>query len=235
MPSTLDAVAPEAMHAEIEVLCMQARHGRGMLYGRLLRENILGVLACSFPGFSRRAGEMQLKAIVDGFIAGHPASMPQFHCIATEFVLFAQGGGVASPLLPVVEYEWLLLDVEIDPACVIRSSRESLDERELALNPTLRLIMLPFDVTQPDWPMLGDEHPARPHAVWRNAAHGVVTRVLSRSDCLLIDRLRQAAPLSRAALAQASALDLPADVPAWVHAALEDDLLCLAEPKEAHS
>ncbi|MDE1917243.1 MAG: putative DNA-binding domain-containing protein [Sphingomonadales bacterium] len=230
-----DAMAPEAMQAEVAALCAQARHGANTLYGALLRENILGAIACSFPEFSRKAGEMPLNAAVDLFVASHPAHLPQFHQIASEFVLFAQGGGVASARLPVMEYEWVLLDAEIDPAAVVLPDAGSVNELDLTLNPTLRLIMLPFDVTLPDWPALGDDHEARPHAVWRNAAHGVVTRVLSRTDCLMIDRLRQSGPLSCAALAWASAPDLPDDVPAWVHAALADDLLCLAHPKEAQS
>jgi hypothetical protein len=194
------------MRAEIAALCAQTRRGTEPIYGGLLRENILEVVACSFPEFTRRTGEERLKAIVNGFVAGHPAHLPQFHHIATEFVLFAQCGGVPASLLPILEYEWMLLDVEIAPDRVRPSTISPPGETCLRLNPTLRLVMLPFDITQPGWPALGDGDQAQPHAVWRNGTHGVVTRVLGHSDCLLIDRLRQSAKLSHDMLAQASAL-----------------------------
>lgn len=234
MPSQLEPAAPKVMQADIAQLCARVRAGEEVLYGRLLRENILGVITCSFPAFSRRAGADKLAAWVDAFIGSHAATLPSFHQIASEFLLFAQSApDFSAALMPVVEYEWVLLDVEIDPACVKPAPAAVCDiDTLVTLNPTLRLLMLPFDATGEEWPM---QDQPMPHAVWRNGAHGIVTRALSREDCLLIDQLRESAPTSPGDLARHVVIDPPGDVTAWIHAALSGDLLCLAPRKEAQS
>lgn len=113
--------APRGMIAEIVSLCEQARRGSG-LYGQLLRENVVDVLRCSFPLFGARLEPQWLEEAAGAFLAGHPASRPQFHQIATEFVEFAQQQLDLSPLLlALLEYEWVLLATEIDPARVVPS------------------------------------------------------------------------------------------------------------------
>jgi hypothetical protein len=184
------------MAAEIAGLCAQARQDATCLYGQLLRENVADVLSCSFPGFCKQLGPARLEAVVSAFLVRHSATRPQFHHIATEFVEFAQQQLALPPsLMALLEYEWLLLAAEIDPARVTASRVAAEDlatDAPIAMNPTSRLVVLPFDATREDGTdALGDgdgDGEARcAHAVWRTATHGVAAQPLTYQDCLLID------------------------------------------------
>lgn len=215
------------MVREVAQLCARARQDPECLYGRLLRENVRDVLECSFPRFCERIEPADLAQMIDRFVAEHPAIRPQFHQVATEFVEFAQARlSLTNSLLCVLEYEWALLAAEIDPARITPPSPG--DRFGVAINPVARLVVLPFDATGGDW----DRPTRRAHAIYRNAAHEVLTQVLSQQDCHLIELIRAAASITPTALAaQAAASCSPDDVAQWVATNLEFGLLCQVAPE----
>lgn len=181
-----EPVAPRAMVAEFNSFCMAARANGAGLYGQLLRENVADALRSSFPLFTDRMGSAALEAEIDAFLLRHSGTRPQFHHIATEFVLFSQRQGVAAPeLTALLEYEWALLAAEIDPATV-PSPATTMDD--IALNPTTRLVLLRFDPARPAAAGGGVD---RPHAIFRTAEHQVLTLALTLPDCLVIEHVRE--------------------------------------------
>ncbi|MFC3672060.1 HvfC/BufC family peptide modification chaperone [Novosphingobium pokkalii] len=190
MPET---AAPRAMAMEFASFCRAARKNGSGIYGQLLRENVADALRASFPLFTGLIGSAALDAAIEAFIQRHPATRPQFHHIATEFLLFVQRQPVSPrEQIALLEYEWALLAAEIDAASVPPASTEM---ERLALNPTTRLVLLQFDPAQP---AAGGDGVDRPHAIFRNANHQVLTLPLTLPDCLLIEHLRakEAAPLA---------------------------------------
>ncbi|WP_313534771.1 putative DNA-binding domain-containing protein [Sphingomonas sp.] len=181
-----DPVAPRAMVAEFNSFCRAARANGSGLYGQLLRENVADALRASFPLFTDRIGSAALEAEIDAFLLRHQGTRPQFHHIATEFLLFFQRHGPATrERTALLEYEWALLAAEIDPAAVPLPFT-TMDD--IALNPTTRLVLLRFDPARPTAAGGGVD---RPHAIFRTADHQVLTLALTLPDCLVIEHVRE--------------------------------------------
>lgn len=226
--------APPEMAAEVARLCAQARQDETCLYGQLLRENVADVLRHSLPGFSQQLGPAQLDAVVNAFLLRHAATRPQFHHIATEFVEFAQQHLALPPsLMCRLEYEWVLLATEIDPAPVTASRVAAEDlaaDVRIAMNPTSRLLVLPFDATREDGTdAVGDDEARCAHAVWRTAAHGVAAQPLTYQDGLLIDLITSGGDAVGldALVASASGQFSEKEVRQWVARGADRDLLHL--------
>jgi hypothetical protein len=226
-----EANAPPGMAAEIAGLCAKARQDPTCLYVQLLRENVVDVLRHSFPGFSERRGPARLDEAASAFLAEHSATRPQFHHIATEFVEFAQQRLALSPsLMALLEYEWVLLATEIDPERVAASRLAAEDlaaDVRIAMNPTSRLVVLPFDAARADGPdAVGEDEALCAHAVWRTAAHGVVAQPLTYQDGLLIDLIRGGGVIGLDALvASAASRFSEKEVRQWVARGADRDLL----------
>ncbi|WCT77607.1 putative DNA-binding domain-containing protein [Novosphingobium humi] len=191
--SSPETAAPPAMAMEFAGFCRAARTIGSGIYGQLLRENVADVLRASFPLFTGRIGSAALDAAIEAFIQRHPATRPQFHHIATEFLLFAQRQLVSPPQqIALLEYEWALLAAEIDAASVPPAST---DVDRLSLNPTARLVLLQFDPARPE---VAGDGVDRPYAIFRTASHQVLTLPLTLPDCLLVEHVRakEAAPLA---------------------------------------
>ncbi|MCW1988462.1 UNVERIFIED_ORG: hypothetical protein M2348_004247 [Sphingomonas sp. R1F5B] len=191
--SSPEAAAPPGMAAEFASFCLAARTSGSGLYGQLLRENVVDALRASFPLFTDRIGNATLEPAIDAFLQRHPATHPQFHYIPTEFLIFTQRERAVAPIhLALLEYEWALLAAETDPATV-PPARAGL--ARLALNPTTRLVLLPFD---PAWPSAAGDAVDRPHAIFRTADHQVLTLPLTLPDCLVVEQVREveAVPLA---------------------------------------
>lgn len=229
-----DAAAPARLREEVAGLASQARRDPSDLYGQLLRENVAGAIRSSFPAVARMAGKAVVVRAADAFVAAHPASRPQFHQIATEFVLFVQGQPVLpSALMPIIEYEWVLLQVEIDPAALSDDAAGSTDAAgPVTANPTLRVVMLPFDPALIDANDSLKPAPPRPHGVYRTREHHVLTRPLTVSDCLLLDRLEQEEAMTSRGLAEAVEPSLLPLVPDWIGQGLAKQLLVFADQKD---
>ncbi|TWB38108.1 HvfC/BufC family peptide modification chaperone [Nitrospirillum pindoramense] len=225
--STPDAGPPPLMAEELAAFCQDARRGRVRLYGQLLRENIAEALRSSFPLFVQRFGSVALEDAIDAFITLHPALRPQFHHIATEFVVFAQRGRLLSPrLTALLEYEWALLAAEIDPA---RVSPEGAAGAYIRLNPTARLVLLPFDPSAAAEPGVegagGDE---RPYALFRTADHRVLIQPLTFQDCLVVEQIRDAGAMLPETLTDLLVADLsPPDLQTSLAHGLACGLFCV--------
>lgn len=83
---------PSKMRAQTESLTALIRTPMNQhalcRYSEFIRDNILGVVANTFPLFSSQFADEQLERMVDDFVVMHGASEPEFHHIATEFVQF---------------------------------------------------------------------------------------------------------------------------------------------------
>jgi uncharacterized protein len=219
-----EATPPPVMAAELAAFCARARSDGSGLYGQLLRENVGDALRSSFPLFVDRLGLDALDEAAGTFVVEHPAVRPQFHSIATEFVAFAQTRLRLSPALTaLLEYEWMLLAAEIDPAHVQAGGRS---DARVALNPTVRLVLLPFDLAQDGWASAQGDDTQRPYAIFRSSDHMVRTLPLTHQACLLVEHVRDAEAILPATLARlTAALVSERDILAWVMQELASGLL----------
>jgi uncharacterized protein len=229
-----DTSLPPAVSAEIARFCEAARRGDAHPYGQLMRENLIDASMSSFPLACEQLGRSRVEKLVAAFFACHRASLPQFHHIATEFVAYLQARVDLPPgILPLLEYEWLLLAVEIDASTVPsgRSNRGLPRDAPLALNPTARLVVLPFDLTAEkgfaDYKAGADY----PYALYRTAAHHVITQPLMRQDCLLLEIFRDTDVVLAGTLVRALAPSMSEpDLLGWLAQAINNGLICPTEP-----
>ena len=144
---------PSKMRAQTESLTALIRTPMNQhalcRYSEFIRDNILGVVANTFPLFSSQFADEQLERMVDDFVVIHGASEPEFHHIATEFVQFLQqkahqdSSSISADQMALLEYEWVAFNVEIDTlvAAFNSPSNPIFEENQvLQLNPTLKLV-----------------------------------------------------------------------------------------------
>lgn len=124
------------------------------LYRTNVRENVISVLLCVFPIFCRSLKAEEIRMFADAFIMQHQATRPQFHQLATELLIFIHNSPEAvGDNLCVIEYEWLIYSLEIDereiPLPDIRGGEHmNLHNVDVVVNPTLRVVALPFQLTE---------------------------------------------------------------------------------------
>ncbi|WP_050906046.1 putative DNA-binding domain-containing protein [Vibrio campbellii] len=212
---------PSKMRAQIESLTALIRTPMNQhalcRYSEFIRDNILGVVANTFPLFSSQFADEQLERMVDDFVVMHGASEPEFHHIATEFVQFLQqkvhqdSSSISADQMALLEYEWVAFNVEIDTlvAAFTSSSNPIFEESQvLQLNPTLKLVEVPFLLHQDSVTFLTDRsHPVF-YGVFRNSQHHVISQKLREVDVALIQLLQQRPNLTLAQLQQMIAQQL---------------------------
>ncbi len=121
-------------------------------YKRFIFANIEGVIKQSFPYFFSCVKDDIMVKLIENFILHHHSFEPEFHQIATEFVLFVQKkcqDTLKNILIVILEYEWSLFYAEINPAFVELSNQHSLglnniNNFRIFINPTVHIIQLPF-------------------------------------------------------------------------------------------
>lgn len=186
-------------------------------YSEFIRDNILGVVANTFPLFSSQFADEQLERMVDDFVVMHGASEPEFHHIATEFVQFLQqkshqdSSSISADQMALLEYEWVAFNVEIDTlvAAFTSSSNPIFEENQvLQLNPTLKLVEVPFLLHQDSVTFLTDRRHPVFYCVFRNSQHHVISQKLREVDVALIQLLQQQPNLTLAQLQQMIAQQL---------------------------
>lgn len=226
MPMLPDLTAPPQLQAELAELCGAVRQGAGG-YGPLLRENVLDVLRCSFPLFGECVGEPALRQLARDFMISHPASRPQFHQLATELVLFAQHReGLSRSQLCLLEYEWTLLATEIDPARVppAHPGPAMPDEGMVAVNPTLRVVALPFEVQCLATIASPSPYPFV-YAIYRAPDHRVMRQPLSGFDGRLLETIGGAAAMTIPMLIDREPPSSHGDLLPWLQHALSAGLI----------
>lgn len=160
-------------------------------YREFLRANITGVIAGVFPLFSQQAGSARVEDLAAAFLAGHGAVEAEFHQIATEFVLFIHHrDDLTSDERQLIEYEWVLFCVEIDPSSVMASAVDPADRRSaagmtLVLNPTLHCLRLPFALSAGQ-PVRCDPAETLIYAIFRNRRDEVLQKQLLSFDRTLL-------------------------------------------------
>ncbi|MGD1504308.1 putative DNA-binding domain-containing protein [Vibrio harveyi] len=186
-------------------------------YSEFIRDNILGVVANTFPLFSSQFADEQLERMVDDFVVMHGASEPEFHHIATEFVQFLQqkahqdSSSISADQKALLEYEWVAFNVEIDTlvAAFTSSSNPIFEENQvLQLNPTLKLLEVPFLLHQDSVTFLTDRRHPVFYGVFRNSQNHVISQKLREVDVALIQLLQQQPNLTLAQLQQMIAQQL---------------------------
>ncbi|MHA7588281.1 HvfC/BufC family peptide modification chaperone [Vibrio harveyi] len=212
---------PNKMRAQTESLTALIRTPMNQhalcRYSEFIRDNILGVVANTFPLFSSQFADEQLERMVDDFVVMHGASEPEFHHIATEFVQFLQqkvhpdSSSISADQMALLEYEWVAFNVEIDTlvAAFTSSSNPILEQNQvLQLNPTLRLLEVPFLLHQDSVTFLTDRRHPVFYGVFRNSQHHVISQKLREVDVALIQLLQQQPNLTLAQLQQMIAQQL---------------------------
>jgi hypothetical protein len=178
-------IAPD-IASEAERRCQAVRRGDLGPYGELVRANAQELIATMFPRFSQHRGAERLRQDIDAFYKCFGAARAEFIHLATEFVRFMQPRlppGIGRPL---IEYEWMLFDVEIDKTAVPRPhGGDTRRPTRLHLNPTVRWLATPFDLhaddRQAEQSLLLNDAPYV-YAVFRTFDHRIVTQQLSNHD-----------------------------------------------------
>ncbi|AZC31829.1 hypothetical protein C4K38_3871 [Pseudomonas chlororaphis subsp. piscium] len=178
-------IAP-SVASEAERRCQAVRRGDLGPYGELVRANAQELVATMFPRFTRHRGAERLCQDIDAFYKCFGAARAEFIHLATEFVRFMQPRlplGIGRPL---IEYEWMLFDVEVDKTAVPHPyGGDARRPTHLRLNPTVRWLATPFDLHADDrlaeQALLHHDAPCA-YAVFRTFDHRVVTQQLSNHD-----------------------------------------------------
>ncbi|WP_455820937.1 HvfC/BufC family peptide modification chaperone [Pseudomonas cerasi] len=154
-------------------------------YRSFLRGNIIGVIEKTFPIFNNQLGKKRVCHLVDEFLATHGAEEAEFHHIATEFLIFLRAGkNLETENLQLVEYEWVLFCVEIDPADVSTMSATeiySTTSHRAYCNPTLKCIRLNSAITKDE---LTEDKKQECHSygIFRNKENEVMKKKLTPFD-----------------------------------------------------
>ncbi|MFQ1062504.1 HvfC/BufC family peptide modification chaperone [Bordetella trematum] len=207
---------PVRVKAAVGELCAAIRQGTQPVYAELARASVISVLQTTFPHSSRRLGEAGVRALAARFVAEHPVARRCFHELATELLCFVRSQEQFDPAgLAWMEYEWTLLAVELDPARLASPASGRVAAQCLAVNPTLRIVSLPFALPAAQAP----GPPARLHlyALYRDSRHVVRRRSLFSTDCQLL------AGIARQGCIDASQWN--DEAAAWLRLALRQELV----------
>ncbi|HGY1007844.1 TPA: putative DNA-binding domain-containing protein [Aeromonas salmonicida] len=203
---TAAKAAPQRMQQQTAWLASRVRlpqDGIASQYARSVRANVESVLESAFPLTHGHWAPVDRGQLVEGFVAHHGADAPEFHHIATEFVRYVQHrhgeGSLNWPRqrLALLEYECACLCVEIDQGVVPQVVPA---ESSFALNPTLKLLELPFAIRRSG--VVPTRQSSHFYALFRSPDHQVVTQRLREWDVALIQLLQQQPGMSRAAFQQ---------------------------------
>ncbi|WP_348748170.1 hypothetical protein [Pseudomonas rhodesiae] len=172
--------------SEAERRCQAVRRGELDPYGELVRVNAQELVTTMFPRFTQYRGDECLRQDIDAFYKCFGATRAEFIHLATEFVRFMQPRlpqGIGRPL---IEYEWMLFDVEVDKTPVPRPDRQQTRRpTHVYLNPTMRWLATPFDLYADDQQtaraLLNHDAPYA-YAIFRTFDHRVMTQRLSNQD-----------------------------------------------------
>ncbi|HHR6078739.1 TPA: putative DNA-binding domain-containing protein [Providencia alcalifaciens] len=181
--------------------CTAERTSSFQIYRQIICDNIQQVLENVFPLFCARLNTEQRHQWVSTFIQQHSAEQPEFHQIATEWLLFLRQQSVLSThMQPLIEYEWLLYSTEINEAVIsppqnIHLTHELIHHAAVTFNPTLNIVALPFSLTKYD-----ESHQSQPHPhyyiIYRQYTHGLFQKALDTTDIRYFAELQNKKPLS---------------------------------------
>ncbi|ASG07509.1 DUF2063 domain-containing protein [Vibrio anguillarum] len=210
-------------------------------YREFIRENIYSVITHTFPLFCSQLNEETLYILTDEWLVTYGATEPEFHQIATEFVQFIQQRNshndninLSAEQIALLEYEWIVFNAEMDGHHVT-DHKVWWDDVEvqsdafcIQLNPTLKLIEVPFLVHPESVTFLTQEQKTVCYGVFRNASHQVVSQKLREVDIALIQMIQNAPAQSLTQLEQQIAQHLSNfHFLAWVQTFQQQGLISL--------
>lgn len=210
-------------------------------YREFIRENIYSVIKHTFPLFYAQLNEETLYILTDEWLVIHGAMEPEFHQIATEFVQFIQQQNnhnasvkLSAKQIALLEYEWIVFNAEMDSAHVpnlnvwwddVEAQPEAFC---IQLNPTLKLVEVPFLVHPKSVTFLIQEQKTVCYGVFRHASHQVVSQKLREVDIALIQMIQNAPAQSLTQLEQQIAQHLSNfHFLAWVQTFQQQGLISL--------
>lgn len=198
-------------------------------YSEFIRDNVFAVLNNTFLLFCQQVDQDQLLILVDEFVVVHYASEPEFHHIATEFVIFVQRRTqpmyisslaathqLTDDQLAVLEYEWCAFCVEIDSTIEVlpTSADQALEISEqhhrigLSVNTTMKLVQVPFLVHGESLTFLTQRRHPVYYAIYRDSDQRVNTIKLREIDVAIIQMIQQHTSQSLADIKQIIAQQL---------------------------
>lgn len=167
-----------------------------LLYRKIVRENIYGVLQDVFPLFCRQFDGIRMRVLTEDFLYHHHASQPEFHQLATEWLLFIRQRSQMLPHnLALLEYEWLIYAIEINSSDVplpqkMTLSPDDITAIEVIPNPTLKIIALPFLIKDGE-PYYDDAPPPYYYAIYRKHNNEIYQKHLNHLDIQLLSSINE--------------------------------------------
>ncbi|WP_158773474.1 putative DNA-binding domain-containing protein [Cobetia sp. L2A1] len=168
-------------------------------YRKCIRSHIRDVLETTYASTCEQLSSQHKTRLVDSFIDYHSAKAPEFHHIATEILIFVIEKLWFSPsMIKVMEYEWLLLTIEINPAEVFKNTDIRhhciFKNHNVIPNPTLSCIQLPFSLPieshKKETPY--ETHPSiYYYMICRDHEHDIIYKELDKVDSAIIPTLSQ--------------------------------------------
>lgn len=182
--------APPEVTEAAERRCRAVRDDGLMPYGALVRSGAYELVSGMFPRFVARRGHDAVLDDIDGFFRGYGAQSAPYIQLGTEFVRFMLPRLTVASERVLLEYEWMLFDVEIHEAMVLAVPSGAVPTR-LRINPTVRWLATPFDVLAGDAGPDGDGQDSQAryaYAIYRTADHSVQTQPLGERDIAELGR-----------------------------------------------
>lgn len=201
---------PESLKSAIQTLSHQLRKpltcttecaSSLQIYRQIICDNIQLVLENTFPLFSARLDIEQRHQWVSEFIQQHSAEQPEFHQIATEWLLFLRQQAVLNKQMQsLIEYEWLLYSTEINEEVIpppqnIQLTIGLIQHATFTFNPTLNIVALPFSFTEQN-----EIHKNKPYPhyyiIYRTHTHRLFQKALNTTDIHYLSELQRTSSLS---------------------------------------
>ncbi|AYC04625.1 HvfC family peptide modification chaperone [Vibrio cholerae] len=172
-------------------------------YREFIQENIYSVIKHTFPLFCAQLNQQSLCTLADEWLVRHGATEPEFHQIASELLQFIQqhngyhiNMNLSAEQIALLEYEWIVFNAEMDTAHVL-DFKVCWDDVAaqpqgfcLQLNPTLKLIEVPFVVHPESVTFFTHPQERVCYGVFRHATHQVVSQKLRDLDIALIQMIQ---------------------------------------------
>lgn len=222
---------PERLKQDISVLSSGIRQGKESksgLYGDFILGNIKDVFENSYPILTQHLGQEEKQKLLQDFLAEHNAMEPEFHHIATELLIFVQQNkSWPADAIKLMEYEWLLLSVEISEHAVTKCIAIPIppwtEDTRITANPTLAFIRLPFEIL-PGTAIATEKE--QHYLIYRSSHHDVLYKKVSESELYIFGYILNKPEMTLSQLRSVTR-DFMSDTELneWAEISLDDELI----------
>ncbi|MED5525110.1 MAG: DUF2063 domain-containing protein [Pseudomonadota bacterium] len=224
---------PERLKQDINALSngiRQAREGKSSLYGSFILGNIKDAFENSYPILTQYLTQEEKQKLFMDFLAEHSAMEPEFHHIATELLIFAQQNkSWPVDAIKLMEYEWLLLSVEISEhavtKCISIPIPQWTEDTRITANPTLTFIRLPFEIL-PSTAIATQKE--QHYLIYRSSHHDVLYKKVSENDLYIFSYILSKPEITLSQLRSVTR-DFMSDTELnqWAEISLDDELISI--------